>query len=324
MRFRLPIREFGSPRSRRAFTLIELLVVVLIIAILIALILPAVQSAREASRRAQCASNLKQIGLALHNYSSAFGVFPPAWVSSDPGIEGITWGWGCRLLSFLEQNSLAESVPWNRFPSPQTQTFQSTTLGVFLCPSSPQPGLISRTLASASGQNPFTHYFAPSNYVGSAGNKNPADFPQTCGGIFFQNSAVSAANISDGMTSTLLVGERSRDLSDATWTSGLVGFNCTGPSWPVQVCDEQNTSFTLSYAGPATSAAFTGGIVGPGIQVPNDRQPGPSGYRSLHPGGANFLFCDGSVRFVRETVNPAAFAALATRAGGEIVGADQY
>jgi prepilin-type N-terminal cleavage/methylation domain-containing protein/prepilin-type processing-associated H-X9-DG protein len=317
------MRKLDSPRSRRAFTLIELLVVVLIIGLLIALLLPAVQASREAARRTQCMNNLRQIGLALENYSSAIGVYPPGWISPgsspDLSLDIPLWGWGARLLGFLEQSPLvAGDLMGQYFATRATETVQLTTLAVFLCPSSPRGGIVDRQ------QDSFGFMFAqfaPSNYVGSAGNKNPSYFPQTSGGIFFYNSAVAAANIRDGMSSTLLVGERSRDLSDATWSGGFLGGNCTGPSWPVRVCDDGVLSFTLSNAGPP---AFTPGILDPRIQVPNDRQPGPAGYRSLHPGGCNFLFCDGSVRFVKETVNPPIFAALATRAGGELVGGDQY
>ena len=318
------MREFDSPRFRRAFTLIELLVVLFIIGLLIALLLPAVQASREAARRTQCMNNLRQIGLALANYSSVFGVYPPGWIEMGPFVDAPAWGWGARLLGFLEESPVAAGDLLGQYVATQaTATVQTTTLAVFLCPSSPAGGLVDTPYAD--GPNTFMFdQFAPSNYVGSAGNKNPLYFPQTCGGIFFLNSAVAAANITDGMSSTLLVGERSRDLSDATWSGGFLANNCTGPSWPAQVCDLGVTSFTLSNAGPATSPGYTGSAVFPAIQVPNDRQPGPSGYRSLHPGGCNFLFCDGSVRFVKETVNPQIFAALATRAGGEVVGSDQY
>jgi RNA polymerase sigma factor (sigma-70 family) len=312
-----------SPRSGRAFTLIELLVLVLVIGLLIALLLPAVQASREAARRAQCMNNLRQIGLALENYSSVAGVYPPGWIDRLPGFGPPLWGWGARLLDFLEQSPLvAGDLLQQWFATQATATVQTTRLAVFLCPSSPGGGLVEIPVG---GLAPFGFtQFAPSNYVGSAGNKNPYDFPKTCGGVFFENSAVAAASIGDGMSATLLVGERSRDLSNATWSGGVLASNCTGPSWPVQVCDDATLSFTLSNAGPATSVYAGGPTVDPRIHVPNDRQPGPDGYRSLHPGGCNFLFCDGSVRFVKETVNPPIFAALATRAGGEVVGGDQY
>ena len=333
------MRVSVSP-PRRAFTLIELLVVVTIIGLSAALLLPAVQSAREAARRTQCANNLKQIGTALHNYSTAVGVFPPGWVANfaEHGLAGVPdtddlippgvdWSWAARLFGFLEQTPLAESDFLGIYViSHEAATVTSTTLGVFLCPSSPPGGPISRTIEYPDDETPpFTFTLGRSHYVGSAGTKNPNYFPRTCGGIFFRNSAVNAADIPDGMSSTLMVGERSRDLSDATWASGYIDDNCTGPAWPVHVCEMAATSFTLSHTGPEPASPFLRGVPpDPRIQVPNDRRPGPSGYRSLHPGGCNFLFCDGSVRFVKETVNPDAFAALATRAGGEVVGADQY
>jgi prepilin-type processing-associated H-X9-DG protein len=283
-----------------------------------------VQSAREGARRAPCQSNLKQIGLALESYSSVFSVYPPGWIDREPSGDIPVWGWGARLLGFLEQGPLRTGdLLGQYFATQATATVQTTTLAVFLCPSSPRGGLVNTPFADGPEHFMFDR-FAPSNYVGSAGNKNPLYFPQSSNGIFFYNSAVTAAMITDGMSSTLLVGERSRDLSDATWSGGFLANNCTGPRWPVQVCDNGVTSYTLSNAGPATGPGFSGNTVFPAIQVPNDRQPGPSGYRSLHPGGCNFLFCDGSVRLVKETVNPPIFAALATRAGGEVVGGDQY
>ena len=263
---KFPMREFDSPGSRRAFTLIELVVVVLIVGLLIALLLPAVQASREAARRTQCMNNLRQIGLALANYSSVVGVYPPGWLDSSSGLDTPHWGWGARVLGFLEQSPLvAGDLMGQWFATQATATVQTTTLAVFLCPSSPGGGLVEIPVG---GLAPFGFtQFAPSNYVGSAGDKNPTYFPQTSGGIFFWNSAVTAANITDGMSSTLLVGERSRDLSNATWSGGVLANNCTGPSWPVPVCDVAILSFTLSNAGPATSINSAGKLL--------LRNPGP-------------------------------------------------
>jgi prepilin-type N-terminal cleavage/methylation domain-containing protein/prepilin-type processing-associated H-X9-DG protein len=334
---RLPMLVSRQTHTRRAFTLIELLVVIFIIGLLIALLLPAVQLTREAARLAQCRNNLRQIGIALHNYASSNGVFPPGWDARIPaGIADNDnfyappggWGWGAKLLGFLDQNPLAGGIAPGEHPdSLECSTIASTSLRVFLCPSAPPDGPVPVTLEDMTGQTQInTLYFARSNYVGSAGTRNPAFFPQSCGGIFSRNSAIRAADISDGMASTLLVGERSPDLSDAIWSGGYSpADNCTGRSWAMRVCDLPGSSWILSYTGPSPLTPFNGNIpFDPRTQVPNDPQPGPSGYRSWHPGGCNFLFCDGSVHFVKQTITPSAFSVLATRAGGEVIGSDQY
>jgi prepilin-type N-terminal cleavage/methylation domain-containing protein/prepilin-type processing-associated H-X9-DG protein len=326
------------PAPRLAFTLIELLVVIAIIGLMTALILPAVQASRESARRVQCANNLRQVGIALHHYSSAFGAFPAGWDAKFPAgvqdtdntyVPPMSWGWGARLLGFLEQNPLAEDARrlGDYFVSARSATVASTTLNVFLCPSSPRGGPISFTIEDPSEEDePFPFVVAPSHFVGSAGTKDPAYFPRSCGGIFFRNSAVAAADIPDGMSSTLMVGERSRDLSEATWPGGyFASDNCTGPSWPDRACEPAGTSWILSHTGPESATPYRPGVApDPRIRVPNDPRPGPSGYRSRHPGGCHFLFGDGSVRFVKETISPPSFAALATRAGGEAVGSGPY
>ena len=130
----------------------------------------------------------------------------------------------------------AEAVPWTK---PEDLAFEKE-----------------KPLPELEEDPPFSFNIAPSNYVSSAGTKNPAYFPRSCGGNFFRNSAVTAASISQGMSSTLMVGERSRDLSDANWPGGASANNCTGPSWPVQVCDPAGTSWILSHTGPEPETPF--------------------------------------------------------------------
>ena len=173
------------------------------------------------------------------------------------GLDTPVWGWGARLLGFVEQSPLvAGDLLGQWFATQATATVQSTTLAVFLCPSSPGGGLVERPVGG----------LAPScslNSLRAITSAPPATrtlsyFPQTCGGIFFCNSAVAAANITDGMSSTLLVGERSRDLSDATWSGGFLGQQLHGAFVAGASVRPRVTSFTLSNAGPATSPSSTG------------------------------------------------------------------
>ena len=302
----------------RAFTLIELLVVIAIIAVLIALLLPAVQAAREAARRAQCTNNLKQIGLAMHNYHGRLNVFPPAYITTvtdDPTNPetGPGWGWGTMILGDLEQKPLANAV---NFSIPTTdsgsQTVRTANLSTFLCPSNVGTGPI--TLKNESG-TVLVSDLAASQYVASAGQFEPGEYPASNNGVFYRNSPNGIRDITDGSSSTLMIGERSRNIGDATWV-GVIPTSqvCTNPKWVVQECEPAAT-ILVSHTGSAATGK---------IYVPNAKQSMVDDYWSFHPGGCNFLFCDGSVRFVKESVNPMIFSYLSTRAGGEVVGSDQF
>ena len=314
------MRLATSPRSR-AFTLIELLVVIAIIAVLIALLLPAVQAAREAARRAGCANNLKQIGLAMHNYHSTHDTFPPGYLSqtqtaaTDSPEIGPGWGWGTLILSNLEQPALYNSVNFSLLVNaPASMTARSTRLNGYLCPSS--VGNEGPITVKDSGGTVLVTDLAAGQYVASAGQLEVDDFAATNNGVFYRNSRVGIRDILDGSSSTLMVGERSRNLADATWVGVVTdGRICTNPSWRNPDCEPTNV-MVLAHTGPSPNHGW--------VDVPNFKGAGVDDFWSLHPGGANFLFCDGSVRFLKESINPRVFSALSSRAGGEVVGADQY
>jgi len=310
--------DFGRPR---AFTLIELLVVIAIIGVIIALLLPAVQAAREAARRAQCSNNLKQMGLAFHSYHSAYDTFPPGYITKtltnqvDSPETGPGWGWGTMILNDLEQKPLYNAVNFSLpLTDPGSPTVRTAILSVFLCPSS-TGGNSAVTLNDASG-NSLTKDLSPGQYVASAGQWEVEEFPAQNNGIFYRNSRVGLRDITDGSSSTLMVGERSRNVADATWV-GVIPYArvCTNPKWPIQTCETANVMI-LGHTGPSPDQRW--------VDVPNYKGAGPDDFWSLHPGGCNFLFADGSVRFIKESVNPKIFSYLSTRAGNEVVGSDQF
>jgi prepilin-type N-terminal cleavage/methylation domain-containing protein/prepilin-type processing-associated H-X9-DG protein len=308
-------------RIRRGFTLIELLVVIAIIGVLVGLLLPAVQAAREAARRAQCSNNLKQMGLAMHNYLASVNAFPPGYVSATAdnqpgGAElGQGWGWGAMILNHLEQRALYNAV---NFSLPITHagssTVRRTIISGYNCPSS--SGLTPIRLGDSSG-TVLTSDLAPSNYPASAGQFEIGDSPANNNGIFFRNSSVRLADIRDGTSNTLLIGERSRNVADATWVGAIPTAQvCTNPKWPVRECDPSN-AMVLGHTGPTPGGAQW-------IDTPNYKGAGPDDFWSWHSGGCNFAFGDGSVRFIKASINPRTFSSLSTRAGGEVIGSDQY
>jgi prepilin-type N-terminal cleavage/methylation domain-containing protein/prepilin-type processing-associated H-X9-DG protein len=320
---------------RRAFTLIELLVVIAIIAVLIALLLPAVQAAREAARRTQCINNLKQIGIALHNYHDAVGTFPPGYLSlMDPVTfdnDGPGWGWASYSLSQMEQAPVYNSINFVRgIEFPANQTARLTVIATFLCPSDAWRldtfTVVDSTTTGTMPGAPICDV-ASSNYVGSVGSGEPSSlYPYIIdaddgppgrdngNGLFFRNHSIRIAQIIDGTSLTFAAGERSQNLSRATWTGAVT--NAAVPLIALQaeagLDPEGGGALVLSHTGE-----------GHGPNAPSGLAHGDQ-YWSLHPGGANFLFTDGSVRFIKELVGFSIFQALATRANGEILSADQF
>jgi prepilin-type N-terminal cleavage/methylation domain-containing protein/prepilin-type processing-associated H-X9-DG protein len=312
------MRTSLTPRSFRGFTLIELLVVIAIVAVLIGLLLPAVQSAREAARRAQCSNNLKQIGLGMHNYHSVHNTFTPGYITAvvndaaAPEI-GPGWGWGVMILNDLEQKPLYQAINFSlQITDPGSLTARTATLSVFLCPSNVGSGPV---VASSLTGRVLTTDVSAGQYVASAGQLEPGEFPDSNNGVFYRNSRNGIRDITDGSSTTLMVGERSRNVADATWVGAVPTWQlCTNPRWSVQECGPAST-LVVSHTGTAATGS---------IYVPNSKSSMVDDYWSLHPGGCNFLFCDGSVRFIKESVNPAVFSYLSTRAGGEVISSDQF
>jgi prepilin-type N-terminal cleavage/methylation domain-containing protein/prepilin-type processing-associated H-X9-DG protein len=307
---------------RRGFTLIELLVVITIVAILIALLLPAVQAAREAARRALCANNLKQIGLAIHNYNGSLGCFPPGYVSLVPGVQptdlelGPGWGWGTMILPFIEQAPLYHAANFNLpITDPGSQTVRASNLSVYLCPSSDGAGPV--RLSDSSGKS-LVNDLSPGQYVASAGQFRVADWPSDNNGVLFRDSRVGLSDITDGSSLTLMAGERSRTISDATWVGVVPSAEfCTKPGRDYEEC-RPSYAMVLAHAGPTLPGGYTW------VVVPNSKSAGVDNFWSLHPGGCHFAFCDGSVRFLKETIDAKVFSSLSTRAGSEAIGADQF
>ncbi|WP_422931938.1 DUF1559 domain-containing protein [Singulisphaera sp. PoT] len=320
------MRRIRLSTGLRGFTLIELLVVVAIIGLLIALILPAVQSAREMARRANCQNNLKQIGLALHGYHDVHGQFPSGLSLEKPavGFVGPGWAWGERLLGGLEQGALYNAVnQMLSYVNSANETVIGTRLTAFLCPSSGGDGPVSSgyIVQPIAGLEDL----APGQYVASAGEmavKGGSEQAAQGDGVFYLNSRVSARDLRDGTSTTLMIGERSRNVADATWVgvADPVFILCTKAGWPVESCASA-MFMVLGRTGPKSDILL--GAV-PAGNMPNSPGAGADGFWSMHPGGCNFLFCDGSVRFIKSHIAPMTFSALATRAGGEVVGSDSY
>jgi prepilin-type N-terminal cleavage/methylation domain-containing protein/prepilin-type processing-associated H-X9-DG protein len=299
-----------SKQVRKGFTLIELMVVIAVIAILVALILPAVQQAREAARRTQCKNNLKQIGLAMQNYCDLYGRFPPGYVaSSDISATTPGWGWGAMILPQVDQFHLFGQFD---FTLPIEHLLNSgpaaNRLQPFICASDSVPNGSFAITNIASGQ---VVQAGPCSYVGCVGNdtSDVDDNINPGNGMLFRNSSIRFAEVLDGTSNTILVAERSWEQAMGTWVGapnrGRLRAGTKNRAAPL---DEASSFHVLGHA------HF--------INVLNDPDGGLDDFSSLHAGGINALFVDGSVRFLHSVTSDGGSAnilqALGSRAGGEI------
>jgi prepilin-type N-terminal cleavage/methylation domain-containing protein/prepilin-type processing-associated H-X9-DG protein len=312
---------------RSGFTLIELLVVIAIIAVLIALLLPAVQSAREAARRAQCVNNLKQIGLAMHNYVESRGVLPGAdMVFNVTEISALA-----QVLPYLEQSPVYNSINFAfSYQDPTNNTVMMTAVSGFICPSD-----LSDPLPALGGQ---TNYMANmgSGIVWQSAIGPNAGLPQP-NGVFYGNSATTFAAITDGLSNTTFYSERVLADGNNAIVSPIadVFFSPLSPTTPdqaMQMClavdiYDLNNQFPLFMGAPW----LCGQHIFLHVTPPDTRSCGffialravmPAS--SHHPGGVNVLFGDGSVKFVKDSVNLQAWRGLGTRSGGEIISSDSF
>ncbi len=304
------IRTDRDPRSVSrpcsGFTLIELLVVIAIIAVLIALLLPAVQSAREAARRMQCCNNLMQMGLALQNYESAHEVLPPGVVNlTGPVLDqpkGYGFGWMTQVLPYFEMKNV-----YNHFNlkvglyEPQNSTTRTTLVRSFLCPSDSGPARDSNRIAM-------------SNYAG-VHHDVEAPIAADNHGVLFLNSAVRYEDVPDGTSMTLFVGEKLNDGLDLGWASGTrASLRNTGLNVNRMPASSKKGAMT----GVSLSAEESASLAKLG------QEAFVGGFGSRHPGGSNFVFGDGSVRFLKSSVDAKVYQHLANRADGEVIDADQF
>jgi len=276
-------------QRRDAFTLIELLVVIAIIAILIALLVPAVQKVREAAARISCSNNLKQIGLALHMYNDSNKTLPSGYLMNvnPAGAEtGPGWGWGAQILDHLEQSAVRNMIDLNVDIRNNVHTTPRTIrLAVFACPSDDNINTFVPPTATTA--------IAHGDYVGVFGSNEIEDDPAAGNGVFFRNSKIRFAHITDGVSNTLMVGERHNIRFAATWTGVLAGVD-EAQALVLGTCDHP----------------------------PNDINGHKEDFASRHSAGVNFLFGDGTVRMISNSISQPTYQALATRAGNEAVGAD--
>jgi prepilin-type N-terminal cleavage/methylation domain-containing protein/prepilin-type processing-associated H-X9-DG protein len=347
-----------SRTNKTGFTLVELLVVIAIIVLLVSFLLPALQAAREAARRIQCTNNLKQLGLGLQQYESAYGAYPPSLVLAGLGnrpdwVGG--WSVNARILPFLEQVTLFNAINWcSTYQAPINQTVAATHLSVFVCPSEVNPypfdsgdastGIVSYGWCLGDwyvwggfAMSPNRTAFSPnrsrrqSEFTDGTTNTFVASEVKTrqverteCGtfGFITNPGQIPDPSIPPGQLPQISNGSMcTQDVFGHTaWADGQVNQSGVTTAWApnTKVCGEDNASFYFGSEAPPDLDLI-------GIK---ESDGGPTyaavTSRSYHPGGVNALLADGSVRFVKESVAGTLWRALGSVAGGEIINANDF
>jgi prepilin-type N-terminal cleavage/methylation domain-containing protein/prepilin-type processing-associated H-X9-DG protein len=322
--------EFKKSNLRRGFTLVELLVVIAIVGALIAFLLPAVQAAREAARRVACVANLKQLGLACLNYDVSQGSFPPGAVGPlTPAFPQYAklkhHGLGTFLLPYLEQQPLYDRYDWNAsWFDPPNQTAVNTQLNVWQCPSADANRVEDGSLPAVvpPPPDPFNGTAACGDYAGSgvvdAGlvtarvietPRGSRDDRGNYEGVFPINHTRRLQQILDGQSNTILIGECAGRPQLWHRRAEVPNLLLTGGPWA-------SRGLLWGRGATADGSEFYGTCA---INCTNDRE-----VYGFHPGGANILFADGHVRFVKETINIQVYVRLVTRDGGEIISANDF
>ncbi len=294
----MPFESQASGR-RRGLTLVEFLVVIVIIVVLLTILFPAIHSSRVAARRVECQNNLRQLGVALHNYHDLHDTLPSGWTGVTGGqpvaLGGPGWGWGSQLLPYLDQWPAAQIA---RFDLPigsvENQRFRELEISTFLCPDDS-----SETTWQHSGHKLLALTLATSNYVGAFGSRGwTVESAQRVGesldgdGVFYHNSSTRFIDVTDGLSHTVAIGERAHDILRnrySTWV-GVV---------------------------PGVPEAISL-VVGVGEMSPDSQTTSVRGFSSAHGRGSHFLFGDGRVQYVDGRVDGDIFGRLLSRAGAEL------
>jgi len=299
--------------SRRGFTLIELLVVIAIIAVLIALLLPAVQQAREAARRSQCKNNLKQLGLAMHNYHDSHGVFPPGYTDNSAG--NAEWTWVSQILPYIDQAPLYNQITWLKGagwsgPShPDLVPVTSARLTAMQCPSDRDAGELWGG-AFALGNYGANNGIGPMLYHSAYPGGSPASRPN--GGPFDANTKASSRDFTDGMSNSLMIAELRKPQTGAD--ARTVMFYPEGPF--VHVNDNPNSFVADSTRNPCLTSTE---VPCTGIFSLWYERTVQHAARSLHTGGVHALLGDGSVRFVSSNIANTTWRNLGTISDGNVL-----